>query len=1141
MRLGIIAAAGASDSPTPKVGERDAALVRHRIAMDDMGFRVSLLDPARDLGEQLDALLTQWEDEVEELWFYASCLVALAEDDECFLCMVPEEPDIGDALLDLVSLMAGRYGEAASVVIDARYESTADPADAAMADQVVAAIERAVDAPRTGIGLLAAARPLGAHDERIPSRLTAGLLEAIDSTSEPITSVQAHALALTNTDFGSWPQAAVQAPAARSLLLRPAKAESAPTEVDSEAPPAPAEAEPEPPLPLSEEPPPDEPSASQPQPAPTEQVALPREVEQRSSARPAPPSERREAAIASVPKSKPPKAPLGTPSVIVAADLSDEPAAELAAAEPAAAPPPDEAVEEALAATTPADEAEEEALAAAAQADAAVEQALAAEAQADEAVEEASVAPARADEAEEEALAAAAAPADEAVEEALAAAAPSEEADELAPAAESEPPPPEEPAPEPEPEPPPPEEPAPKPEPEPEPRPPEEPAPKPERDMTPEDHVDRARAVFEAGKLDEALGEYKKALAKLGTFTSPLRAEVYVDIGDLMHKQGKTRLAVSNLDKALAIVPENLRALTALVEIHAEQKSWQALAPAEERFLEQLADPEDRYPYLMEFGDRWLDQASDDQLARQRYEQAHQTYPDRGEPLERLLAIHLEAGEVDDAIRVRERLAGLLEEPELRAEALFELGEYCVFEAHRERQAIAAFEAALRVRPAMTEALEVLATMVADNQEWAELERIYLEVVESLEALGNEQHPETVSDVLRRLALLYRDHLEDPVSALDTLERALGHRPSDLEAHLTAVELAEELGDQPKVLSHLRQAAHVEPLRAQSYHQLFSQAQRFGEVDTAFLAASVSRLLEEPTEAEQAVFDQYRIDDVPRHTRAIRKAAWDWLREENPAHRAVDAIMAAVAPAILRMRVHQREKAGKLTELNERARQDPQKSTISVVRSFAWAARFLSLTPPAIYVNDELEGALVAPFAKHQSTVAGRGVLRNRSLGELAFLVGRHLALRLPEHELVAHLRSVDELSTCFLAALKLVLDDAPASGRLDDASTTLAGLLVKLQTSEEQADLETAVAVFEEHGARVNLVDWIANVERCATRAGYVLCRDLEISARMIRDELEPSLVAPEARVADLAGYAVSEKHLHLIKELGSKIEADD
>ncbi|MEQ9322580.1 MAG: hypothetical protein RIF41_25665, partial [Polyangiaceae bacterium] len=535
----------------------------------------------------------------------------------------------------------------------------------------------------------------------------------------------------------------------------------------------------------------------------------------------------------------------------------------------------------------------------------------------------------------------------------------------------------------------------------------------------------------------------------------------------------------------------------------------------------------------------WLTRAEDKRRAKERFTQARDEFPDEVEPLRRLVAIYDDEGAHDYALSARRTIAERTPDPRERAQAYFEIGEACLFELGKDTEAYAAFEQALDADPTMLQVLEVLATALADNQEWGELERVYNKMIEKFAARAGDEATKTVlAELHHRSALLYRDHLEDPEHALDALDRQLAIRPDQLSTRIMAAELAAELSDGSRALDHLRAAAILEPGRAETYRQLFALGQRFDAPEIAFMAASVLHVLGLAGDRERIVYREHRTD-VPPHTRPLPPEAWALLRDERDT--AVEEVMRAVAPAVLRTRIKQLTSDGKLPALPEELRQDPATSTVSAVRSLNWAARYLGVPCPDIFVDSEVTSTFHAPFAKSQSTVVGKGALSGRTLAELAFLAGRHLGYRLAEHELVAHLNTIDELTLCFLAALKLVLGQAPAGGAAADAVDAFAKLLASQQTPEEREALIAAVDHFSKAGGRVSLAAWVGAVERCCHRAGLLMCGDLLVAAAVIEDEGDSPYLTSQQRIDDLCAFAVSNAYARLRSELGSSLEEED
>ena len=1101
MRLLIIAAAAASATTEPRLGQRDSGLVLDRLALGDLGFTPIVLDPARDAAEQLDEALAAHRGRIEAVFFYASCLVAV--DDECYLCLDPDEPEVGDSLRDLAVTLRERVAGPICALLDVRYA-----AGTSSADEVVDRVARSVASPTTGIELLAAARPLGSHSERVPSRFSVGLLEALDGTTGALTTSAVYRRITENTDFGTWPHAHLHVAGAQPFVIRRSGASLAPPAESDDGtvetgPVAAFEYRPSAisvapvlevgPAAISTD------TATAPDPAlvaratetvedqssvevdaggaglsdeeEAELLALearevvpppaPMPVRPRPEPRRAPPeSERREAVTAGPPRSSRPAA-TALPSIIIAEAVASQ-VIQGAASSGVRGTPPDRPLPR-RDAPTPVDR------------------------------------PDRPSEVEEAIPLVTHAPSPTPAEPP--AAAPAAEAPTPATAPVAAPP-----------------------------------SEQPTQPTTVRDFMAAAEAEALADRLDGALAQYKKALGKLGTSTTPDRAEIYVRIAMIMRKQGKTRLAITNLDKALAIDARDARALVALVELNADEGDWEAAEQAEERLISVAPTDDDTiFAHLLAFGDRWRAAGRAPERARRHYEIASERFPERPEAWQRLLAMYEEAHDVDAVIDTRKRLIAFETATEKRADRWFELGEYCMFEAHREIEALEAFEHVLAAAPTRLEALEVLATALAEQQEWAELERIYRKMAMRFD----EPTPEFAAvraELYHRLALLYRDHLEDPRSALHALEQEIAVRPRDLDAVLIAANLASELGDRAKTLDLLRAAARLEPRRSDTYHRVFEVGQLEDRLEIAYFAASVTSSLGTANDRERIVLAEHRPHGVPAHRRPLTADAWPLLRPSPD--EGVDSVMRAIAPAILRHRVLELDRDGRLPPLPFDGPQDARTSTISAVRSLGWAAQFLGVSVPAIYVSDDHAGTLTAPLAKHQAVIAGRGALRGRSLAELAFLCGRHVTLRRPEHELAVHVHGTEELAACFLAGIHAATGSAPSPPALAAAVTALASLITKNQTADERTDLEEAVRNLEESSARVDLSAWRDHVERTACRAGLLLCGDIDVAKRVLEAEDEGGTGATSEWLGDMLAFVVSDSYLALREALGTTLD---
>lgn len=662
-------------------------------------------------------------------------------------------------------------------------------------------------------------------------------------------------------------------------------------------------------------------------------------------------------------------------------------------------------------------------------------------------------------------------------------------------------------------------------------------APAPPAPATFADHVAEGDGLAAANDHEGALAAYKRALGLLGPAASTDRADVHVRIGQVKQRQEKRREAIASFEKALSISSGHTTALTALLDLNVAEGDLRAVQVAEDRVLATITDPGQRFARLLEFGARWHDRAGDPVRARAAFERAAELRPDDPGVLGRLRGLYEQAGAIEDAIYVRRRLAKNTEGARGRAEQYFSLGRYLLEDLKREEPALELFDEALAADPSMLEPLAVIARFFAERQEWSELEQAYRRMLDRAPRIPDAAVRSQVTwELCRLLGTLFRDHLEDPALALDAFEDAVSEKPREIQSRLIAAELARSIGANDRAAVHLQAAAMLDPSRLSTFHQLFELFQKLRRPDQAYSAACVTMSGRKAESRERFVFEEHKPEGVPKFAHAMRHDGWDLLRtRERDVN--LESVLTTIAPAAIAERLSQLEGEGRLPTLDPAARQDPAKTTISIVRSFVWASHYLGVPPPAIYLHDDATVGLATIIAEEPTALAGGRVLRGRSLSELAFLAGRHLAYHVGGHQLVLYYSSIDELSSCFLAAVKIAIPDLPVPAASASVVNDLVRRIEPRLDDATRARLDAAVAAFEAARVRADISGWVGAVERCATRAGFLLAGDLEVVATVLRSD-PLGLVSADDKIADLVGFTVSDEHHALRDELGIAIQ---
>jgi hypothetical protein len=130
------------------------------------------------------------------------------------------------------------------------------------------------------------------------------------------------------------------------------------------------------------------------------------------------------------------------------------------------------------------------------------------------------------------------------------------------------------------------------------------------------------------------------------------------------------------------------------------------------------------------------------------------------------------------------------------------------------------------------------------------------------------------------------------------------------------------------------------------------------------------------------------------------------------------------------------------------------------------------------------------------------------------------------------------ELKVLLLAGIKL---GAPEFALPEDRSGVLAQYVSELQKNMDGMTLEAlrkVVRRFVQTQEPVDIKKWIRCVELTACRAGFLMCGELEVAARMIQAETAGvDDLPPKEKIKELVLFSVSEEYFRLRESLGIQI----
>jgi tetratricopeptide (TPR) repeat protein len=416
------------------------------------------------------------------------------------------------------------------------------------------------------------------------------------------------------------------------------------------------------------------------------------------------------------------------------------------------------------------------------------------------------------------------------------------------------------------------------------------------------------------------------------------------------------------------------------------------------------------------------------------------------------------------------------------------------------------------------QAIEVTGALAAITQ--SPIERANLHVACGRIAM------ERMADRDRAVAYFDAATVDDPsnaeaASALAQLRPVL---ELDAEARERSADRLFAEGADDAALIELEAVAAQDPTRVSVYEKAFASHRRTGRTDAALLAALALEELEAADVDHQILIDQFRSVGPVRVRTSLDEAVWAALRSPG-ADDVLTALFAAVENAAIAARVDELREQRKLFALDPADRLS-EASTASIVRSFHWAARVLSVPCPNLYLCDDPPGGIVAIHAREPSTGLGSSVLSGPSAKDLAFLAGRHLTLYRPGHQVLLYYPGRDELTTLLLAAAQVAMPKAAAPSN-DPAVVALRARLARHIEADEKVALKKAVRDLDARGGQAALGAWMCSVELTAARVGLLLSGDLAVATAIVRGESRDIGNVPMAtRLGDLIAFCASRTH---------------
>jgi hypothetical protein len=372
---------------------------------------------------------------------------------------------------------------------------------------------------------------------------------------------------------------------------------------------------------------------------------------------------------------------------------------------------------------------------------------------------------------------------------------------------------------------------------------------------------------------------------------------------------------------------------------------------------------------------------------------------------------------------------------------------------------------------------------------------------------------------------------------ISALEARVHQLETELEAARTQMAVEIDLSDfTPAASSSLGEGAEIlqrrlacDPRDATTLHSLVLA--HAGALDRQWCVAQVLDYLGEANDFERELHEQHRVQGLITPKCAIDAAGWHRHLAHPEDEPITGDVLGGIVAAVLLAHSAALQGRQQLPRLLPEQYLDPKTSTAAVVRAFSWAAQTLGMAAPWLYAAPQADVAVqMVPVVPPVCVLGGRA-LSGRSIAELAFIAGQHLAYFRQERFIRLLVPDLRDLEDMFLGALLIGDRTLKLSSQVRARVEPIAAAIEPLLEPAQIDRLRSAQRRFVEHGGRTNLQRWARAADLTAVRAGFTLCSDLGVAERMLTLQGLPQV---GEKMDDLIIFATSDRYANLRASLG-------
>jgi tetratricopeptide (TPR) repeat protein len=670
--------------------------------------------------------------------------------------------------------------------------------------------------------------------------------------------------------------------------------------------------------------------------------------------------------------------------------------------------------------------------------------------------------------------------------------------------------------------------------------------------------VGRADLLFKMGDYENAGKIYQTILVQHRDGQEEADVvRIYNRLGMVRQALGERKKALNMFEKALEIDPTHRDTLEAVIDLQQQQGDWEAVVHAK-RGLMVTAQNREKTQLLDEIGGIYHDKLQNAQKATAAYLEALEVAPEDHQLLQKVLDLYTETKAWKKAVETIERFVALETDTVRKGAYYHAAATVCRDELKSLDEAVDYYNKALdsffavperlpeSMIPRALKSFEAIDKVLTTKRDWKAQERAYRDMIKRMPKQGSPTFHKIQVGLFDGLGEIYRSRLKHYQSATQAYEIAQQLdpknelRPGDDRAEILA-ELYLVAGPEytdKAVDQHMRMLRN-EPFKYDSYKALRRIYMDAHQYDKTWCVCNTLAFLKKADPDELQFYEQYKPRGLVKAKNVMSNETWTKLVHPDE-NRYISAIFGASWQGVAAMKAFPHKDFGVKRKDRRQLPGDP----LMFSKLFYYVAQVLNVPLPEVFLVEDNKPAdiqLANAIEKNElcpSFVVRPHLLQGKSEREIAFLSARRLTFMRPEYYLKMLLPTNTELKVVVLSAIVMVQPRFPIP---PDMVTLVQQYLPEMQKRMPPQVLEQLGAVvgrFIQAAPEINLAKWGHAVDATSHRAGFVVCGDLEVAARMV--SAEPVVVGgPQVKdkIKELVLYSISEEFFTVRAQMGLTI----